>query len=119
MTERTFNLVAAQGDVIFRRMTDLPKTGLTPVASVDRELIVTHSETGHHHVMVLDRDDPPAVEMYQSDNPLISWLRVNRPTTLEHRRPHDTHAPIRFPPGIYEVRRQREYTPEGWRRVAD
>ena len=48
-----------------------------------------------------------------------AWIKVNRPTVLEHQRPHDTHAPIKFAKGVYEVRRQREYTPEGWRRVAD
>jgi hypothetical protein len=29
------------------------------------------------------------------------------------------HEPIMFGVGIYEVRRQREYTPEGFRRVED
>lgn len=38
---------------------------------------------------------------------------------IEQKRPYDTHAPIMFEPGIYEVRRQREYTPEGFRRVED
>jgi hypothetical protein len=38
---------------------------------------------------------------------------------LEHLRPHDTHESIQFEPGIYHVRRQREYTPEGLRRVED
>lgn len=60
-----------------------------------------------------------SVVMYSTDNPLIAWLEVNRPTALEHLRPHDTHEPIMFGPGIYEVRRQREYTPEGFRQVQD
>lgn len=110
---------AAQGDVMFRRAEKLPD-GLTPIAPIDGRVIVTHSETGHHHVMVLDRDNEGAsVEMYATDNPLVSWLKVNRPTSLEHCRPHDTHEPILFAPGVYEVRRQREYTPEGFRKVAD
>ena len=57
--------------------------------------------------------------MYGTDNPLVSWLQVNRSTALDHLRPHDTHESIMFEPGIYEVRRQREYTPEGFRRVED
>jgi hypothetical protein len=38
---------------------------------------------------------------------------------MGHLRSYDMHAPITIKPGIYELRRQREYTPEGWRRVAD
>lgn len=117
---KTFQKMAAQGDVCFVRRDKLP-SGLVPMAAVDGRIIVTHSETGHDHVMVLDRAvDTPAVRMYSdATNPLIAWLEVNRPTALEHMRPHDTHAPILFGPGIYEVRRQREYTPEGFRRVED
>ena len=31
----------------------------------------------------------------------------------------DTHEPIMLDDGIYRLRRQREYTPEGYRRVED
>lgn len=115
---RTFKNTAAQGDVCFIRRTELP-AGLKEVSPENGRLVITHSETGHDHVMVLDRPAEPAVHMYAGDNPLVAWLQVNRPTALEHTRPHDTHAPIMFEPGIYEVRRQREYTPEGFRRVED
>lgn len=116
---KTFQKVCAQGDVLIRRVKAIP-TNVAPVHPVDGAVIVTHSETGHHHVMVLDRADDPAVEMFSStDNPLLAWIKVNRPTALDHKRPHDTHESILFEPGIYEVRRQREHTPEGWRQVAD
>lgn len=117
---KTFDKTCAQGDVLFRKVSTIPADAILVAATVG-EIIVTHSETGHHHVMVLDRDaEVPAVEMFSAkDNPLLAWLKVNRPTALEHRRPHDTHEPIMFGVGIYEVRRQREYSPKGWRRVAD
>lgn len=117
---KKFDKVAAQGDVLFRKVNKIPKSSVL-VEPKDGMLIITHSETGHNHVMVLDRDNAtPAVEMFNSkDNPLIAWIKVNRPTALEHLRPHDTHEPILFSPGIYEIRRQREYTPEGWKRVED
>lgn len=117
---KTFESVCAQGDVLVRRVSDIPHTAVAAIPDRGR-IVVTHSETGHDHVMVLDDDDStPAVEMFNcADNPLISWLRVNRPTALEHLRPHDTHEPILFQPGAYEVRRQREHTPEGWRQVVD
>lgn len=116
---KTFDKIAAQGDVMFIRRDRLPNN-LKAAAPENGVVVVTHSETGHNHVMVLDRLDDPAVEMFNdNDNALISWIKVNRPTPLEHLRPHDTHAPILFTPGIYEVRRQREYTPGGFRRVED
>lgn len=118
---RTFEKAAAQGDVSFKRVEAIP-AGLKEVSAMNGRLVITHSETGHDHVMVLDRpaaDEPPAVEMFAGDNPLMAWIKVNRPTALTHLRPHDTHAPILFQPGNYEVRRQREYTPEGFRRVED
>lgn len=117
---REFQNYAAQGDVMFRRADFLP-AGLTRVEPIGGQIVVTHSETGHNHVMVLDRkrSKVPAVEMYATDNPLVAWIKVNRPTALEHLRPHDTHEPILFTPGVYEVRRQREHAPEGFRRVQD
>lgn len=117
----TFNEICAQGDVMIIRRDALP-SGLKPLKADGGRVVVTHSETGHDHVMVLDKPKgkaKPAVVMYATDNPLIAWLEVNRPTALEHLRPHDTHAPIMFGPGIYEVRRQREYTPQGFRQVQD
>ena len=117
---KTFDTICAQGDVLFRKVDALPN-GVKPVAANNGRIIITHSETGHDHVMVLDRkrSKTPSVEMFAGDNPLVAWIKVNRPTVLEHLRPHDTHEPIMFEPGIYEVRRQREYTPEGWRQVQD
>ena len=115
---KTFKTMCAQGDVLFRKQDALPK-GAKPVAAINR-VVLAHSETGHDHVMVLDNvGGAPAVEHFSTDNPLVSWIRVNRPTALEHLRPYDTHEPIMFGPGVYEVRRQREYTAEGFRRVAD
>jgi hypothetical protein len=107
-----------QGDLYFLKVACLP-SGVTADAPRDGTLIVGHSETGHHHVAVLDRQRKPSCQLYSGDNPLIAWLEVNRPTALEHRRSFDTHKTITIPPGIYEIRRQREYVPEGFRRVQD
>ena len=116
---KTFTNAAAQGDVLFRRVDAIPSNVSEQMPNGKGEVVVTHSETGHNHVMVLDRSPGPAVQMFNGDNPLISWLKVNRPTALEHQRQHHTHEPILFQPGMYEIRRQQEQRPEGWRRVAD
>jgi hypothetical protein len=114
---KTFNKCAAQGDVMFRRVDELP-TGLVRVEpeGPGHTVVVTHSETGHHHVMCGD-----TVEMYrpEKDFDWDAWLVVTEPTALHHLRQHDTHESIMFEPGVYHARRQREYVPEGFRRVED
>lgn len=111
--------VYAQGDVMLIKSQKLPD-GLAEVMPKNGKFIITHSETGHDHVITLDREvETPSVRMYSTDNPLVSWLEVNRPATLKHMRNFDTHEPIPIPPGVYKIHRQREYTPEGFRGVQD
>lgn len=111
---KTFNISAAQGDVYFQKVAKLPE-GLRQIKSKNGRVLVTHSETGHNHEM-----DARYVTMYEDgNNPLVAYLYVEQPTELLHLRSYDTHTPIFFDPGVYEVRRQREYVPEGFRRVED
>jgi hypothetical protein len=112
---KTFNNVCAQGDIYIRKIAALPASAVR-VNSKDGRVIVTHSESGHHHVMNGD-----TVEMYRPETnfDFDAWLIVKEPTPLEHLREYDTHEPIMFEAGIYHVRRQREYVPDGFRRVED
>ena len=114
---RTFKNTAAQGDVTFRRV-DLANYNiakLTKVAPEGDELIITHSETGHHHVM-----ERKAATLYNLPNSIMECLLiVDRPTELRHLREYDTHEPILFDVGAYIVKRQREYVPGSFRRVED
>lgn len=107
----------AQGDVMLIPVASLPVAGHAPAKVENGAFIVTHSETGHHHV-VMER---PTVRMYQDTMDLFrSWLVIEGdPADLEHLRSTDTHETVRLDPGVWEVRRQREYAPEGWRRAAD
>jgi hypothetical protein len=114
----------AQGDVLFRRVTELPKQAV----KVKRKgaLVVAHSETGHHHVVEQDN-----VTMFEiPGNSLVAYLQlegaceVGGGIDVVHQRPWDMHETVRLlgtPKGgdIFEIRRQREWAPEGWRRVAD
>jgi len=111
---KTFNNVCAQGDILIRRVDALPDNAV-PVQPEQGRVIVTHSETGHHHTM-----DAGAVTMYRLPDSIMDCLLVvDQPTELQHLRDHDTHESILFSPGVYHVRRQREYTAEGFRRVED
>jgi hypothetical protein len=112
---RTFETLAAQGDIALRRIAALPE-GLHPVPAENGKHILAHSETGHHHT-VLERPD---VQHFSAMDEFRSYLVVEgEPVDLVHERAFDTHETLRIKPGIYEVRRQREYTPEGLRRAAD
>jgi len=111
---KAFTNVCAQGDILIHRIGELP-SGVSEVAPEGGQVIVTHSETGHHHVM-----DRKTTTMYRLPEEIYEcFLVVKEPTELKHLRPHDTHESIMFQPGTYRVRRQREYTPEGFRRVED
>ena len=111
---RTFNNVCAQGDVYIQRIDILPNNAIE-VEPVNGFCIVTHSETGHNHVM-----EATKVKMYSLPDSIMDCLLVvNEPTTLDHLRAHDTHEPSLFEKGTYHVRRQREYTAEGFRRAQD
>jgi hypothetical protein len=111
---KSFQNHAAQGDVYVSRVAALPP-GTVPVPPDGDRVIVTHSETGHHHVMDADR-----VTLYRLPEEIYEcFLVVREDAELRHLRPHDTHEPLRFSPGVYRVRRQREYVPEGFRRVED
>jgi len=114
---KTFKNFAAQGDIYIRRVEDGVPEGATKVDTENGYLIVTHSETGHNHVMEAKNGQ---VEMYNLPDDIMNCLLVvNEPSMLEHLRGNDTHEPILFEAGTYQVRRQREYTPEGWKRVED
>jgi hypothetical protein len=116
---RTFENCAAQGDLMIRRIPSIPADAQA-INAEKGKFIVAHSETGHNHVI----EAAPNVQMFTTGDPMVSYLQVIEAadateTLLEHLRSYDTHETIAIPPGSYEIRRQREYTPEGWRRVED
>ena len=113
---KTFKTLAAQGDTLYRRVDSLPN-GLTVRPKTETgEVSTAHSETGHNHLF----RNGNGVEVFDvPGNSLVCYLRLESEAVLEHARSFDTHESILFSPGLYEVRRQRESTPEGWRRVED
>ena len=131
--------MAAQGDVMFRRVAKLPAGAKE--AKTSARFVVAHSETGHHHVADNARGN---VQYFTTDDPMRSYLRVTAAPPAKkkakratddvagaaayvdvvHERDHDTHETLRLladdkPDVIWEIRRQREWSPAGWRRVED
>jgi hypothetical protein len=109
--------IAAQGDVLFRRIDKLPD-GLVE-SRAKGALVVAHSETGHHHS--IDTQGVRLLEKSERD-PMICYLALDGAfAEVVHHRPHDTHETLCLlgKGSVWEVRRQREWSPEGLRRVED
>jgi hypothetical protein len=104
-----------QGDCYLIPIKAVP-AGTTPVAAERGMLIITHSETGHHHV-VMERED---VRQFGGMDVFRGFLEVGgEPVDLVHLREHHTHAPQVIAPGAWLIQRQAAYTPQGWERARD
>ncbi len=128
---KTFKEQAAQGDMLVRVIDKLPDS--VKEVTDKGDYVLAHSETGHNHVVKRQE----GVSFYQNDNdPFVAYLvvdpkKVKGSVEVKHLRDHDTHETISFFVGdaikglkdgakkIFEIRRQREYTPEGFRRAQD
>lgn len=120
MTPHTIINQGAQGDLYLRRIDRLP-AGLVEVGRAEGGHVVAHSETGHHHVVreARVRYLRPADDTGPTAG-LVAYLEVlAEHADVVHLRDYDTHETLRLPAGTWEIRRQREHTPEGWRRVED
>lgn len=106
--------MAAQGDVMFIRVESIPAEAIR-AEEKDGYFIVAHSETGHDHVL----DSRNAQMLIDKTNEFIAYVKVSKETEVKHQRSFDTHESLLLTPGNYEIRRQREYIPEGFRKVAD
>jgi len=113
---KRFKDCAAQGDLLIKRIDAIPSAA-RPTVPLDGKYILAHSETGHHHTIVAT----PGVEFLETEDPTVAYLRVidEVEALLEHERSFDQHESLLIQGGTYEIRTQREYTPEGWRRVQD
>lgn len=85
-----------QGDVLLRKLNDLPKGKPTVIAR--KRLVLAHGESGHSHVV----DDDEA-ELIQIGERML--LKLTKAATVVH----EEHKPIRLAPGIWEIGRVREY----------
>lgn len=105
-----------QGDVFVEQVRMRPREGRQ--ATDKGHVIVAYGEvTGHaHEVLAADpvADAPPAAQLFEEPDG-TRYLFVKRACVLTHQE----HGPIKLVPGCYRVGRQREYSPEEIRAVAD
>lgn len=99
-----------QGDILLIPVPKVPD-GLT--RHTGRLVVATGEATGHAHVI----DDPAAVLWGEELD--RRFLEVTAPVDLVHTSTPKDHDTLTVPPGVWQVTRQREYTPEAVRLVAD
>lgn len=98
---------AFQGDVMFVKIDSLPKNErLEPVKPKNGNLIVAHSETGHHHVIAAEKNEM-FLDLEQKNT---GYLTVYEPSEVVHLREEDTHETLNLSEGNYMVRYQRQAT---------
>ncbi len=94
-----------QGDLLFLPVSEIPSD-----AKVQEDGIIARGEaTGHTHRI---RAGQQAALMIAAG---MAYIQARAETVIEH----EEHAEVILPPGLFIVKRQREYTPQGWRQVAD
>lgn len=111
-----------QGDVLIQLIEVVPPTARKQKRS--KQVILAHGEiTGHHHMV--EAADP--ADWWKGEQEIAPTLE--KPSTLAGELflnlpkggtvTHQEHGSIELPAGTYRVTRQREYSPEEIRNVAD
>ena len=92
-----------QGDLLIIDVKSLPQK----VRLLSGRVLAEGEATGHKHQLDVGM-------LFETPNGKL-FFSTKKTATLKH----EEHASLTFLPGVYEVRRQREYEPDGWREVAD
>jgi hypothetical protein len=92
-----------QGDVLLRRVAQLPAVDLVEIPRERNRIVLAHVEfNGHAHAI----DAPIEEATFLSARDQRRFLRLVRDVDLRH----EEHATINLPAGTYEVIQQREWT---------
>lgn len=112
MKEKLNKKIYRQGDVLIEEVREIP----SGAKRAKGKIILAHGEaTGHAHT-IEDRDSADWwVLPGRGTRSEEQYLEVEKGASVVHQE----HAPIVLPAGRYKVTRQREYSPEAIRNVAD
>lgn len=106
MTNKEFQRRAVRhGEITLKPINKLPN-GLE-VVSTNKQAIVGHSESGHHHVVISDG----SVELLRpigADSQDL-YLRVSGAARIEHLKTFDRHETKQVEPGLYYVNTKEQY----------
>ena len=116
----TKQIIGAQGEITIIKIDQLPAgfEAMTKAERVKAGWIISHSESGHHHVLT-DGDVRERTEGVPAGMKVL-YAVLDNPSALiqDAQTPHGEYA---LPPGVYEFRCAREFDPFAAqaRRVAD
>ncbi len=113
MNPKRFKISARQGDVYLVRLPDTIEIKTAEAIPQDKgRTVLAYGEvTGHAHAIASDA----AALWALAGNVANNLLEVTKTVVLKH----EEHSPIEITPGKYEIVRQREWTPEAVKFVAD
>lgn len=110
-------VIGQQGEVRIVKIDAIPDVETTPHPRTEKGYIISHSESGHHHILtggdVMERvTTPSGMKIF------YGILDAPEKFVQDAANPHGGYT---LAPGIYEFRVSREYDPfsEQARRVAD
>lgn len=111
-------VIGQQGECRIVRLDTLPQAQTKPVERSAKGYIISHSESGHHHILtdgeVMERTDsvPGGMKVF--------YAILKEPAQFIQDTPHP-HGDFKLDPGIYRFDVSREFDPfaEQVRRVAD
>jgi hypothetical protein len=95
MKTEIVKLHSQQGDVMLRRLSEMPAG--VPKTIAKKRCVLAHGESGHSHVV--EQDDAELIEI--GGRMLLS---IQSPATVEH----EEHKPQTLEAGIWEIGRVRE-----------
>ena len=102
-----------QGDVALVRVAEIP-SGAKALAPQARVTLALGEVTGHAHVLVA-APGTTITPFRVEDAVDAAFVEIMTEAFLEH----EEHNPHTLPAGTYRIVRQREYSPEAIRNVAD
>lgn len=97
-------MILRHGDVLIQKVDEMPEEA----KSLGKRKELAFGEvTGHAHRVDVG-------ELFETKNGQL-YLKTDKLTKLSH----EEHKTITLEPGTYKVVIKRQYSPEGWERVAD
>jgi len=92
-----------QGDVLIKPASEIKGNKLKHLTLAEGEV------TGHAHKITEGEAD-----LYEHEGTLFLRVKSKKATLT-----HEEHKKVELPKGDYQITIQREYSPDGWRNVAD
>lgn len=105
------------GEVILKRVDSIPKNAR--LIEEGTSIIIGHSESGHHHVLDIDRKQGTKIRLYEKDGK--TYLDIPLMAHLRHQKTVEPHKTQVFERGFYvrEIRQSYSYAEKVMKRVQD